>query len=291
MEMHQIRYFLAVAETLNFTRAAELVHVSQPALSRAIQNLEHEIGGQLLRRERAATHLTELGRLMKPYLEQILVRADEAKAKAKGYLALDKAPLRLGLMCTLGPLRFAGLLGAFRLRHPGIELQASEGTPARLVDALGAGALDAAVLASPDGFPDRVATRPLYRERFGVAMPPTHRLANQAGVTLAELDGEPYVDRLNCEYEAPITRAMKRLGVETPVVYASEREDWVQMMVVSGAGISCLPEFSVAMPGLVVRPLVDPAIERAVMLASVAGRRHSPALAAFIRAVLAHPWR
>jgi DNA-binding transcriptional LysR family regulator len=74
MEMQQVRYFLALARTLNFTRAAEAANVSQPALTRAIQQLEHELGGPLFHRERANTHLSELGKMMLPYLEQILAR-------------------------------------------------------------------------------------------------------------------------------------------------------------------------------------------------------------------------
>ncbi len=74
MEMHQVRYFLAVADTLNFTRAAEQCHVSQPALTRAIQQLEEELGGLLLRRERKLTHLTDFGRLIEPHLRQLCCR-------------------------------------------------------------------------------------------------------------------------------------------------------------------------------------------------------------------------
>lgn len=74
MEMHQIRYFLAVCEELNFTRAAERCNVAQPSLTRAIKLLEEELGGQLFHRERANTHLSELGRLVKPHLEEVFGR-------------------------------------------------------------------------------------------------------------------------------------------------------------------------------------------------------------------------
>ena len=83
MEMHQVRYFLAVADTLNFTRAAEQCHVSQPALTRAIQQLEEELGGLLLRRERKLTHLTDFGRLIEPHLRQMLTDAEAAKSTAR----------------------------------------------------------------------------------------------------------------------------------------------------------------------------------------------------------------
>ena len=79
MEMQQVRYFLALSRTLNFTRAAEQSNVSQPALTRAIQQLEHELGGPLFHRERAKTHLSELGRIMLPYLESIHDQAQAAR--------------------------------------------------------------------------------------------------------------------------------------------------------------------------------------------------------------------
>ena len=114
MEMHQVRYFLAVADTLNFTRAAEQCHVSQPALTRAIQQLEEELGGLLLRRERRLTHLTDFGRLIEPHLRQLFADAEAAKTTAKRFLNMQAAELRLGVMCTIGPARFMGFLAAFR---------------------------------------------------------------------------------------------------------------------------------------------------------------------------------
>src|ERR1700746_811941 len=102
MEMHQFRYFLAVADALNFTRAAEQCHVSQPALTRAIQQLEQELGGLLLGRERKLTHLTDFGRLIEPHLRQLHADADAAKSTAKRILSLQEAELRLSVMCTVG---------------------------------------------------------------------------------------------------------------------------------------------------------------------------------------------
>src|SRR4029453_10951985 len=103
MEMHQIRYFLAVCNTLNSTRAAEQCHVTQPALTRAIQKLEEELGGLLFRRERHLTHLTDLGLLMKPHFGQVLSETDAARSTASSFLKLERATLKLGVMCTIGP--------------------------------------------------------------------------------------------------------------------------------------------------------------------------------------------
>jgi LysR family transcriptional regulator, hydrogen peroxide-inducible genes activator len=103
MEMHQIRYFLAVGEELNFTRAAERCNVAQPSLTRAIKLLEGELGGLLFHRERANTHLTELGRMVKPYLEKVYREAQEAKRHASEFTKLTKTTLKLGVMCTIVP--------------------------------------------------------------------------------------------------------------------------------------------------------------------------------------------
>src|SRR4029079_14533887 len=136
MDMHHIRYFLAVAETLNFTRAAESCNVSQPALSRAIQQLEAEVGGVLFRRERNLTHLTDLGQVLKPRLQQIMHGLGDAQRDVKPFLTLDRASITLGVMCTVGPGRFTGLLAAFRSRTPGVSLRLVEDVPRQLGERL-----------------------------------------------------------------------------------------------------------------------------------------------------------
>jgi LysR family hydrogen peroxide-inducible transcriptional activator len=123
METHQIGYFLAVAETLNFTRAAEQCHVAQPSLSRAILKLEEEIGGALLRRERNRTHLTDLGRDMRPMLRQAFESAAAAKEHAANYKNAKHAPLRIGLSLTICLDVIAPILSELARASPGLELQ------------------------------------------------------------------------------------------------------------------------------------------------------------------------
>ena len=88
MEMQQVRYFMAVAEVLNFTRAAEICNVSQPSLTRSIQMLESELGGPLFHRDRGNTHLTELGRIMEPYLGTVATQTDQARVAGDWAVAL-----------------------------------------------------------------------------------------------------------------------------------------------------------------------------------------------------------
>lgn len=290
MEMHQIRYFLAVCETLNFTRAAEQCNVTQPALTRAIQKLEEEFGGLLFRRERHLTHLTDLGRLMRPQLEQVWRQTETARTTAKSFLKLEDAPLSLGVMCTIGPLRGIGFVTDFWRTNKGIEITLREGVPQRLGELLREGELDLAVMAQWEPFDERFNVQPLYRERFVVAFPPGHRFAGQNGVSLDEMDGESYLLRINCEYKDHLRTLREERGIELHHVYRSEREDWIQTMVMAGIGVAFLPEYSVILPGLQTRPLVDPEVVREVSLVTVAGRRFSPAVAAFVRAIKAYEW-
>jgi LysR family hydrogen peroxide-inducible transcriptional activator len=201
MEMHQVRYFLALCETLNFTRAAECCNVSQPALTRAAHKLDEELGGLLLRREHNLTHLTDFGRLVRPHLEQMMAQAEAAKSTAKHFLHMDSAPINLGVMCTVGPMRFMSFLAEFHTTHPGCEVTLIEGVPGRLAELLLDGKLDLAVMAQPEAFSDRLEVRPLYRERFCVAFLAGHRFREKNRVRIPDVAGETYLAWINCEYQ------------------------------------------------------------------------------------------
>ena len=237
MEMHQVRYFLAVADTLNFTRAAEQCNVSQPAPTRAIQQLEEELGGLRRRRERKLTHLTDFGRLIEPHLRQLFADAEAAKTTAKEFLNLQEAQVRLGVMCTVGPARFMGFLAEVHAANPGCELTLIEGVPAALSEILLQGELDLAVMAQPEPFNERLDVLPLSRERFCIAFPTGHRLEQQNRVAIVDVAGETYLRRINCEYRDYLADRLREHGLATRVGFQSEREDWIQMMV--AAGLRC----------------------------------------------------
>jgi LysR family transcriptional regulator, hydrogen peroxide-inducible genes activator len=290
MELYQIRYFLALSEALNFTHAAERCNVTQPALSRAIQRLEEELGGLLFRRERSQTHLTDLGRLVKPQLEDILHQTDAASRAARAFLKLEHAPLSVGVMCTIGPARFVSFLTEFRKKNPGIRLTLLEAPPQRLSELLLDGKIDVAIMAQPEPFHERLDTMPLYAERFVIGFPVNHPFEARNAVALRETDGQSYLDRINCEYASFIDTLYEKQGVSLNVEYRSEREDWIQILIAAGMGIAILPEYSATVPGVLVRPIVEPEITRQVSLVTIAGRRFSAAVSAFVRGLRAHRW-
>jgi LysR family hydrogen peroxide-inducible transcriptional activator len=290
MEMHEVRYFLAACETLNFHKAAAQCHVTQSALTRAIQKLEAELGSHLFRRERNHVQLTDFGRLMRPHLEEVLDRTTNAQQVARSFLKLEAAPLTLGVMCTIGPVRFVGFLNEFRERHPGIEVSVIESVPSRLSELLLDGSLDIGLMAQPVPFDARLSAEQIYRERFGLAFPSGHRFERRNTLHLADVAGEPYLDRINCEYASHIDELCAERGIEIQVTYRSEREDWIMALVAAGMGVCFLPEYSAIHPGVCHRPVAGPDIVRVVSLVSAERRPLSPAASAFTKAVRDYDW-
>jgi LysR family transcriptional regulator, hydrogen peroxide-inducible genes activator len=291
MEMHQIRYFLAVAEDLNFTRAAERCNVAQPSLTRAIKLLEEEFGGHLFHRERARTHLSELGQAVRPYLEEVQRQSQQAKHLASSFIELKTTPLKLGIMCTIGPGNFVGLLSNLQVQHPGIELQIMDAGAPDLQERLLAGELEAAIYCWPDQIDERLHYLPLFRERFFIVLGRRHRLANTDAVRVGDLNGERYLNRINCEQVNVARDIFAQHGTKVERVYRSDRDDWILAMVAAGLGFGFMPEYSIVhRPDIVVRPLVEPEFWREVNLVTVRGRPHSPAIGALVREAMRTSW-
>ena len=152
MEMHQLRYFLAAARMLSFTRAAEFCSVSQPALTTAIKKLETGLGSPLFHREGRRLCLSDFGRRMQPHLAHIVEQTEVAETVAESFRLLNHEPVRLGVMSTIGPLGMARFLASFEQDCPGVEVAVHESSPDRLADKLNADELDLAILNALDGF-------------------------------------------------------------------------------------------------------------------------------------------
>ena len=290
MEMAQIRYVLAAAKHLNFTRAAAECCVTQPALTKGIKVLESELGGPLFHREGRRILLSDFGRSMLPHLQLIAEEAETARTIAQNFRLLEKAPIRLGVMSTIGHLRLARFLAKFDKAHEGMELAVTEGSVAELTDQLRDGEIDIAIMTRTDALAETFRTQALYAERYVVVFPPDHRLGRLNAVTLRELSGEPYVDRLACELREMVMAVCAETEVTLYARFRSEREDWVQAMVLAGIGFAFMPEYSVTLPGLMQRPLIEPTVERQVCTVTVPGRPHSPAVDAFLRATRRFAW-
>ena len=274
MEAQQIRYFLAACDSLNFSRAAESCGVAVTTLSRAIKGLEDELGGQLFRRERHLTHLTDLGRLMQRHLGSAQAAMDAARRDAGRYARAD-GELTLGVITTMPAAALVAYLRRLRKASPGLQIHIWESHCAELGEALRQGELDLAIMSLAE-YGDELRAVPVMREHYMIAFPPGHRFEAMNVVPLRELEGEAYVKRLHCEFPGNFAR----LGVARPysnvdVRYVTEREDWVQAMVQAGLGVTVMPEFLPILADLRLRRLVEPEVWRTISLVTVAGRPHS----------------
>ena len=291
MEMHQVRYFLAVAEKLNFTKAAESCDVTQPALTRAIKALEEELGGSLFHRERANIHLTELGCMLKPHLEHVSEETREAKRRAKDFADSRKTTLKLGIMCTIAPDQIIDLVGSIQKRHPAVELQLSDANAWELQERLLDGRLEVAIYCLPGCAPDdRTHVIPLFREQICAAIHLRHRLANGNAVKIADLDGECYIHRMDCEFAGYADPIFAAQNVKCKAVYWSERDDWTLAMVATGLGWAFMPLNSIKHPGVIGLPLIEPEFWREVNLVTVRGRPYSPSVGALVREAMRVNW-
>jgi DNA-binding transcriptional LysR family regulator len=291
MELFQVRYFLALARTLNFTRAAEACNVSQPALTRAIQRLEEELGGPLLHRERNLTQLTALGQAMLPHLEAAHAAAEAAAAQAAAFQRREGEPLRLGIDGTLSVRILAPVLGELRTRIESFEVDLTGAASADLLERLMAGELDSAILVEPGKPPERLDRWRLFRERYVVLCPEGHPLAALEAITVDALAKESLVVRgaPDCDLDQALTR-LAAAGIEPKLRHRCAGEDQLRQMVAAGLGLALAGEHYPAGPGIAARPLADPAAGRQILLAAVAGRPHGPVLVAFLKLMRARDW-
>src|SRR5262245_34123894 len=199
MEMHQVRYFLAAVSELNFTKAAEKCNVSQPSLTRAIKQLEAELGGDLFRRERPQAQLTDLGQRMLPLLKQCYDSAIGARSLASAIKGGEVGSLRLVLSRTVGLDLLTNYFSELTRLFAGLEMRLARGTPADVVDLLKKGDAELAIAGTIDESWERLDKWPLFTERFQLVLNRTHPLAERSEINVDELKGQHFLRRSYCE--------------------------------------------------------------------------------------------
>lgn len=292
MELTQIRYFTALARVLNFTRAAEACNVTQPALTRAIQKLEDELGGPLFHRERNLTQLTELGRVMLPLLEQAQAAAQAARDQAVAFRKRDSSPVRLGLDASLAPALLTPVVTELSHTVSALDLSIQQDETVGLAVRLLEGEADAALLIDDGRIPERVHRWPLFSEDHVVLCPPDHALAKLDAVPISVLGGPKLLmrDTDGCALRVALGRMCAAAGVTPRVRLAASTGEQIAEMVKAGLGITLAGARQPVPPPLVARPLRATDGDRRVVLASPAGRTHGPTLALFIRLMRARSW-
>jgi DNA-binding transcriptional LysR family regulator len=290
MELHQVRYFLAVCRTLNFTRAAEDCNVAQPSLTRAIQKLEEEFGGLLFHRERANTHLTELGRAMQPLLERTFEAAQSARQLAAGFRKGEVIHLRLGIADTVPPRAVAMLLKGVQSAIPEFELTLVSGPDQVLTETAISGDLDLFLAGDDTQLPDRIRSWPLHREELLLVLPPDHALQHKPALEPADLNALDMIEIAGCGIAARFRQICQDKGVSPSFRASVATPAHALSLVHEGLGTTLLPASIAAWSPLRCQPLGTMRFERAITLCTVAGRKFSPASDAFVKLARARDW-
>jgi DNA-binding transcriptional LysR family regulator len=281
MELAQVRYFITLCRTLNFTRAAEQCNVTQPAFTRAIQRLEEELGGALLFRERNLTQLTELGREMRPHLETMLDAADAAGALAAAKRKNLRASLKIGLGPGIGAASIAGAVREVAGVLPDVAVHFEESGPAALIDAMLHDMLDCALLPDDCDMPERLNRWPLYTEAAVIVLPAAHKLAGLNIVTARDIMEENILVGERCGGFA--NSLVGITGFSLRLQRCNGAAAQMLELVSAGLGIALLSERLPFAGSLATRRFTEPDLTRRILLTAVAGRPLNPAASSFIK--------
>lgn len=282
METRQLEYFVAVAEELNFTRAAARVFAVQSTVSAGIRALESELGTLLFERSTKSVSLSPAGETLLPEARLALEAVDRVRGAASGSGAI-RGRLRVGIFTNIGFLDLPSLFGEFHAAHPLVDLQlgASPSGSTGLADDVGRGRVDVAFMGLPTQDLAGLAVLILAETRFVAVLPARHPLAAKRSLTLNDLAGEKFVDTpAGFGNRVVIERAFTEAGVARVVTTAVSDLSEVPRFVGADLGVGVVPELSLTLaPGTVAVAIVP---EVAWQLSVISRPAPSPAVSALL---------
>lgn len=264
MELRHLRYFVAVAEELSFTRAAERLHIGQPPLSQQIQALEAEVGAQLLERSKRWVRLTEPGKLFLADARRVLALSEQAVATARRAQRGEAGELRIGFTFStpFTPL-FATVINRYRQRYPDVTLTLHEMATSPQIAAIEQRQLDLGFVRPPEAaVPDSVVLATLRHDPLVAVLAADSPLAGQAQVRVADLQGQPFImypKAAGTGIYPQIFRLCREAGFAPQIAMEAGEASTIIGLVAAGCGISVLPGSfdSIRMDGVCYRPLAD----------------------------------
>jgi DNA-binding transcriptional LysR family regulator len=262
-DLWQLRYFIAVAEQLHFGRAAEVLHISQPPLSRAIQGLEQRLGVALFLRSRRRVELTAEGTRLLEEAKRMTGQLERVVLELRGMRSGERGRLRIGFVSLADYGVLPALLKAAKAARPGVAFALREMLSPEQALALAAGDLDFGFLLPPVSESGSIEHIVVQRERFLAALPASHRLARQRGaVAVRALIDDPFV--MVPREIAPglydiVAGLVAKAGFSLNVAQEAIQMQTVVSLVSSGLGVALVPESvaNLGRQGVVYRPLAD----------------------------------
>ncbi|MFN8569152.1 MAG: LysR family transcriptional regulator [Kouleothrix sp.] len=245
MDISKLRIFATVAKLGNFTRAAELLYLTQPTVSQQIAALEAQLGTPLIERLPRRLKLTAAGDALLPYAEQILALADAASEAARAAAGLADHTLRLGAGHTLATYLLPDLLGNYRTRHPGRVVRISVGNTTELLELVAADAVELALVGSPASHPKLTVT-PFMHDRLVVIVAPDDPWAAREQVALAELRGRVLLTREpGSALHASVERLLGAATLSSDSVILLGETEAIKRSVEAGLGVALVQEIAV----------------------------------------------
>ena len=251
MELGQLKHFVTIADTRSFTKAAELLHLSQPALSYQIRRLETELGTRLFDRGPRRVTCTADGELFLPLAQAVLFLADEAVRVLREHLGVEAGEVRLGANDSVSTYLLPGILASFRRNFPRVRVQLYEGGDLQLEHRVLDGTIDFAIVTAP-GSPSTLEITPLFPEELLLILAPSHRYATRSTIALRELAYEQFVFPTHAyNVVSQLVEACRLVGFEPKVSYQTGSLESVKGFVRQGLGVAVLPRMAVTGPGSV----------------------------------------
>lgn len=271
MNFRQLEQFVAVAETLSFSKGAARVHSSQPALSTAISKLEDELEVRLLSRRKRNVGLTAEGHQLLKSARAILAECDRVRTTFRKTTDIEE--LRVGVCETLDLKRLAASFEQFRRSSTHVRLRVFEAGAVALSERLLSDDLEVAFLVSavPETPADGLETRLLKTERYMLAVPDNHALAGARTASIAELDNAPFIARTHCEYRGFLAKILSDRQIQPAVTYRTSQDARALELVRAGFGLGIFPE-SLIPAGVSALEVSDQSLERAIYLGWAHGR-------------------
>ncbi|MFZ6874031.1 LysR family transcriptional regulator [Undibacterium sp. Di27W] len=293
MELRHLKYFIAVAEELHFTRAAERLHIGQPPLSHAIQMLEADIGAQLLERSKRWVRLTEAGKLFLKDARHILALAEQASENARRAQRGETGELRIGFTFStpFTPL-FAAVINSYRQQYPDVTLSLREMTTNKQLEALDQRSLDVGFIRPPEdgelarGVSSPLRFRKLREDALVAVLPSTHPLAKKKKVSMKDLAQESFImypPSAGTGIYPHILRLCRAAGYAPKIVQEANDASTIIGLVAAGCGVSVLigSFYSIHFDGICYRPIADAGASTSLLLAQRKGEV-SPLVEAFV---------
>jgi LysR family hydrogen peroxide-inducible transcriptional activator len=286
MEIHQLRYVCAIAETGNFSRAAERCQVAQPSLSQQVLKLEEDLGAKLFDRLGRSVRLTEVGRAFIPHARAILDEMDMARASVSDKNADFRGSIAVGVIPTVTPYLIPSYTAAFARKYPDAKLRIVEETTSVLVDGLRNSSIDVAILALPLRHKD-LELFPIRTERLFAVMRTDHPRASAQSLALKDLRGESFVMLRDghCFRDLSIATCT-RARITPNIAFESGQFSSLLGMVAAGVGVSLVPEMAIDRSvGCRYVRLRDAQATRTIVAAVLRGRSFNRVQQAFVSGI------